>query len=227
MPRLRGPVLRQPTGDDAWPMLNEVLFGGNDVGGPNVAPRPAALPVAWPQVFGRTAPLTLEIGFNRGRFLQALAEAWPDLDHVGVEIRRRYVWRFANLVGPAGAPRNVRVVWADAKLVAPVIFGPGALSHIFINFPDPWWKRRHAKRRLVDTDLAGDLNALLAPGGRVWVKSDVPAIAGEIEQALAAVPGLSGPEPFGAEDLPASYRETRCVAQGLPITRFHFTRTGG
>lgn len=225
MARIRGPLLRPLEGEAAWPILNERLFGSHERGGHDTVPRPEALPVPWAEVFGREAPRTLEIGFNRGRFLRDLARLQPERDHVGVEIRRRYAWRVAHEMGLAGEPRNARVVWGDAKLVAPAIFGTGHVADIYINFPDPWWKAKHAKRRLVDTDFGASLAALLAPGGGIWVKSDVPAIAQEIRQALEALPGLRGPIEFGQDDLPLSYRERSCLAAGLPVTRFRFQST--
>ncbi len=224
MPRLRGPAPAEPTGDAAWPILNDRLFGAQVRGGHSMVPDPAAVPVDWDAVFGRSAPRTLEIGFNRGRFLCELAERWSDHDHVGVELRRRFCWRLAQQMAAADGPRNVRLVWADAKLVIPAAFAPGSLQAIFINFPDPWWKRRHSKRRLVDLDFATVLTDRLALGGHVWVKSDVPAIAEEIREALVAVDRLGEPAPFGADDLPLTYRERRCVADGLPITRYRVTR---
>jgi tRNA (guanine-N7-)-methyltransferase len=86
-----------------------------------------------------------------------MAEKWPDHDHVGIEVRRRYVYRFAQLHGrPGSTARNVRVIWADAKRVTGPLFAQQKLDAIFINFPDPWWKKRHHKRRLVQTDFAQD-----------------------------------------------------------------------
>jgi hypothetical protein len=180
MPRLRGPAPAEPTGDAAWPILNDRLFGAQVRGGHSMVPDPAAVPVDWDAVFGE------------------LAERWPDHDHVGVELRRRFCWRLAQQMAAADGPRNVRLVWADAKLVIPAAFAPGSLQAIFINFPDPWWKRRHSKRRLVDLDFATVLTDRLALGGHVWVKSDVPAIAEEIREALVAVDRLGEPAPFGA-----------------------------
>jgi len=222
MPRFDGPKNEHPVGDAAWPMLNSAVFGSNTAGGHDVAPLPESLPIDWDSVFGRSAPRTLEIGFNRGIFLRGLASAWPDHDHVGVELRRGYVWHFTNDVGPANAPRNVRVLWADARLVTRVLFAPGTLEAVFINFPDPWWKRRHLKRRLVDGDFARDLYRVLGPGGRVYVKTDVPMIAGEIRDALAAC--MEGPTPFDAELLPVTRRERKCVRADLPTDRFWYRR---
>ena len=121
-------------------------------------------------------------------------------------------------------PKNVRVVWGDAKLVAPAVAPPGGFADVYINFPDPWWKKKHTKRRLVDPDFARSLTDLLAPGGAFWVKSDVEAIAEEISAAFAEEPRLDGPVPFGEADLPPSYREARCLSTGLPVHRFRFTR---
>jgi len=224
MARVKGPLLRPLGGDSEWPILNALLFGNVERGGHHIVPRAEVLPIDWSTVFGREAPRTLEIGSNRGRFLRDLAATQTERDHVGIEIRRRYAWRIAYEMGRDGGPRNCRVVWGDAKLVAPGVFGDGTVADIYINFPDPWWKAKHAKRRLVDDDFSGLLGRLLAPGGSIWVKSDVPAIAAEISQALAAQPGLVGPSPFAEADLPLSYRERRCLAEGLPIERFRYTR---
>lgn len=230
MPRLRGASPVMPTGEAGWPLLNATLFGDAARGGHDCPIRPEVLPWDWDLVFGRAAPRTLEIGFNRGRFLSALAARWPDHDHVGIEIRRKYCWRLANLLaedpacqGPE-ARRNIRLVWADARLVTPALFTRGSLSHVFVNFPDPWWKRKHAKRRLVNEDFAQVLHDQLAPGGWVWVKSDVPAIAEEIGESLAATPGFGPQVAFGEGDLPLTYRETRCLQQGLPIIRYRVQR---
>ncbi len=224
MPRshLSGPEI-PPKPECAWVSMNERLFGSELVGGFFVAPRPESLPVNWTEIFGRDAPKALEIGFNRGVFLRSVAERWPDHDVIGVEIRRKFCWHLVNEVGDAGAPKNLRLIWADAKNVVPAVFGNGSLSHLFVTFPDPWWKKRHAKRRLVDEDFAANIAPLLRPGGRIWVKTDVPAIAEEIAHSLSLCPELTPPEPFAQDDLPLTYREKRCIAQGLPITRFFVT----
>ena len=223
MPRVRGPMAARPEGDG--PLLNARLFGDHDRGGYDVAVSPDALPWSWPATFGREAPLTLEIGFNRGKFLSELAQAWPDHDHVGIEVSRRFAWRLHHLLSAHG-PENVRIVWADARAATPALFQPGSLQAVFINFPDPWWKKRHHKRRLVQGPFAAQLAELLAPGGRVWVKSDVADIAAEIDESLAAVPAFGDRTTFGVDDLPLTFREVRCVRTGLPIHRFHYTRQG-
>ncbi|MFN3198106.1 MAG: tRNA (guanosine(46)-N7)-methyltransferase TrmB [Bradymonadia bacterium] len=224
---MKSPNVNVPEGAAGEVMLNTLLFGTNARGGHQTAPDPESLPVLWPEVFNREAPLTLEIGFNRGVFLRALAEQWPDHNHVGVELRRRYPYYVAQQVADAGGMDNLKIVWGDAHLVVPAIFAPGSLQAVFINFPDPWWKKRHAKRRLVNLDYAHTLAGLLAPGGRIWVKSDVPMIADEIREAFEQVSCLEGPTPFGEADLPFTHRERRCVAAEMPIVRYWFDRVAG
>ncbi len=213
-----------PAVDAPWPILNAQLFGDVMAGGYHLAPRPEALPLDWTAVFGREAPRTLEVGFNRGRFLRGLADRWADHDHVGIEVRRRYAWTVAQEMLAAEGPRNAALIWGDARLLVPALFGPGTLAGVFINFPDPWWKRKHAKRRLVDESFAAQLSVALRPGGRIWVKSDAALIADDIEGVLRGEPRLEGPTAFGQDDLPLSYRERKCLAAGLPITRYFFTR---
>ncbi len=214
-----------PLPENAWVCLNHRFFGSDEIGGHCVVPKLEALPVNWTEIFGRDAPKTLEVGFNRGVFLQELAERWPDCDHVGIEIRRRFAWHLVNEIGSKKKQSNIRVLWADAKNVVQTIFAPESLSHMFITFPDPWWKARHAKRRLVDLDFARNIVSMLKKEGRVWVKSDVPAISEEISAALTACPELKGPIPFAQDDLPLTYRERRCLAQNLEIYRFYYEKT--
>lgn len=211
----------KPEGDSAWAMLNQHLFGDNGNGGYNIKVRPEALPHDWSTCFERKARLGLEIGFNRGVFLRGLAERFPERDFIGIEVRRRYVWRLTHHLGQeTDGTRNIRIIWADAKKITADLFPPGSVDDVFVTFPDPWWKKRHAKRRLVDTTYASDLGALLPPGGRIWVKTDVPAIAAEIRESLASVPSLSAPTDFEMDELPLTHREGKCIQQGLPITRF-------
>ena len=225
MPRLRGPAIALPQGQDAWPLLNEKIYGSPESGGPSAQPVSELIEGwRWEDAFEREAPLLLEVGFNRGKFLTSLAERFPDHNVVGIEIRRKFVWRLAQMTSAKGGPRNLRVIWGDAKAVMSALFQPSSLEGMFITFPDPWWKRRHAKRRLVDTRFAEELAELVKVGGFVWVKTDVEMIAKEIEAALVSRPEFGAPIRFEQDELPLTYRETTCVKYGLPIHRFRVER---
>ena len=224
MPRLRGPAITLPNEEEAWSLLNKHIYGSHQQGGHHTQPDPKALPWSWRGKFDREAPLLLEVGFNRGNFLTALAEKFPHHNVVGIEIRRRFVWRLVQLLHNDRGPKNIRIVWGDAKILLPHLFTPQSVEGLFITFPDPWWKKRHEKRRLVDTDFAQGVAERLTIGGKVWVKSDVMMIAEEIKQALLACPQLSQLQPFDQDDLPLTHRERHCVQVGMPIHRFSLTR---
>ena len=115
-------------------------------------------------------------------------------------------------------------MWADAKLVTNVLLASGSVQDIYINFPDPWWKKRHHKRRLVDTSYAAELVNILAPGGEIWVKSDVQDIADEIQVALHEQTELKRSKPYEASDKPFTHREQKCMAQGMPIYRYRYVK---
>ena len=224
MPRLRGPAIQLPPPEQRWAFLNEAIYGDPLVGGHHRQPQDSAFPWSWEKTFGRTAPLMLEVGFNRGRFITELAQRNPHHNVVGIEIRRRFGIRLAQQCGMNDDPKNLRVIWGDAKILLPKLFGVGSLSDMFVTFPDPWWKKRHAKRRLVDTNFAAEIAEKLQKGGYIWVKSDVAMIAEEIKEALVARPELGDLVSFEQDDLPLTHRERSCIKNGLPIHRFRLTR---
>lgn len=224
MPRLRGPAISLPPSEERWSYLNEAIFGDPDQGGFQRAPMERALPWSWDKAFDRSAPLMLEIGFNRGRFITALAEQYPENNVVGIEIRKRFGIRLAQQLATAGGPRNLRVIWGDGKVLMNALFQPESIHDMFVTFPDPWWKKRHEKRRLVDTQFAAELAERLCVGGHVWVKSDVPMISEEIKEALISRPELGSLTSFEQDDLPLTHREASCVKKGLPVYRFRLTR---
>jgi tRNA (guanine-N7-)-methyltransferase len=224
MPRLRGPAIQLPPQEKRWAFLNESIYGDPLVGGHHKQPLDEVLPWSWEKAFGRQAPLMLEVGFNRGRFITELAHRNPDHNVVGIEIRRRFGILLARQCGLADDPKNLRVIWGDAKILLPKLFAAGSLSDMFVTFPDPWWKKRHEKRRLVDTQFAAEISEKLQAGGHIWVKSDVAMIADEIKEALISRPELGKLVPFEPDDLPLTHRERACIKKGLPIQRFRLTR---
>ena len=107
----------------------------------------------WQQVFGRKAPLELEIGCGHGAFAANYCATHPGSDLVAMEWRFQYAEQTRQR-GVKLRLKNLLVLQADAKLVVPRIFEIHSLAAVHIHFPDPWWKRRHFKRRLVDPPFA-------------------------------------------------------------------------
>ncbi len=168
-------------------------------------------------------PLEVEIGPGRGGFALDHASAHPEIELVLIETRRADCELIRGRAGKRGLG-NVQVVQGDARLLLPRLFVPGSLSAVHVQFPDPWWKKRHHKRRMVDAELALLLRRLLAPGALVDFRTDVPAYFREALQTWLEA---------GFEQLPdappevLSTRERRYAGTGQPVFRARFRNPGG
>ena len=160
--------------DAAWPQL------GLDYTG---APRD------FDAVFGRQAPRIVEIGFGNGEALRFSAAQDPARDHIGIEVHAPGVGRVLNALTADGA-RNVRVYHHDAVEVLSHEIADGALDEIRIYFPDPWHKKRHNKRRLVQPEFAALLVRKLGAGGRLHLATDWADYAEQMWDVLDATRGL-------------------------------------
>ncbi len=156
------------------------------------------------QVFGRTAPLVLEVGSGMGEATAAMAAADPARDVLAVEVHTPGLGNLLRLVEDGGLT-NVRVLEADAREVLQDLLTPRSLDEVRVFFPDPWPKARHAKRRLVTTAFADLVASRLRPGGLLHVATDWPSYAEQAEQVLTGSP---------AYDVVSRERGAR------PVTRF-------
>lgn len=146
-------------------------------------------PIDWTLVFGRTAPIDVEIGFGNGGFLAELAAARPEHDFVGVERSLASVQRVFKRIERAGL-KNVRLVLGDAVFVVEQLFGPHAIAQLYVNFPDPWPKERHHGRRLIRPVFLDLVGRRLVRNGEVMVATDHPNYAEWIEEAFQAQSAL-------------------------------------
>ncbi|MEO1271730.1 MAG: hypothetical protein AAFX99_26865, partial [Myxococcota bacterium] len=128
-------------------------------------------------------PVQVEIGSNRGRFIKGLAQLYPNRTLLGIEWQGKWANLSDQDLRDAGL-HHARVLHADVNLALPLLFPDGALERIYILFPDPWWKRRHAKRRLFTPSFFQLLAAKLAPGGHLVIKTDVEPYAAFIQEQL-------------------------------------------
>jgi tRNA (guanine-N7-)-methyltransferase len=177
--------------------------------------------------------LELEIGPGRGGFILERLAADPDICIIGLEIRLKWASLLDERVRNLGFGGRGRVFAEDIRLVLPR-FLPGSLARVFIHFPDPWWKKRHAKRRLAQPDVMEHLAFALAPGGELFVQTDVWDTARAYREAveqhpefepLGDAPGcpLLADNPYGAR----SPRERRVMADGMPVLRLRYRRRAG
>jgi tRNA (guanine-N7-)-methyltransferase len=163
-------------------------------------------------VFGRVAPLVLEIGFGMGEATAALAAEQPAYDVLAVDVHTPGQGQLLALLD-AGALTNVRVMDGDANVVLREMLTPSSLSAVRVFFPDPWPKARHVKRRLVGPAFAELVADRLADGGLLHVATDVPAYAEQVRDVLARAPGL---EPLAAPPRPTTRFERRAMAADRP-----------
>jgi tRNA (guanine-N7-)-methyltransferase len=181
--------------------------------GIDYAPQPLALASA----FGRAAPCTLEIGFGNGEHLLARAAAEPQRDFLGVEVHRPGVGHL--LLGAHAAQlHNLRVIHHDAVEVLREQIAAAALDEIEILFPDPWPKKRHHKRRLIQDAFVALLASRLAAGGRLHLATDWLPYAEHMLEVLGRCLAL---ENLGASDgyamPPLARVATRFERRGLGL----------
>ena len=165
-------------------------------------------------LFGRVAPRVCEIGFGNGDNLLALATAHPEQDFLGVEVHRPGVGRVLLALEQARLT-NVRVVCHDAVEVLAGQLAPDSLAQILILFPDPWPKKRHHKRRLLQAPFAALAASRLAPGGVLRLATDWRPYALEMLAVLGATAGLANLAADGGfVERPAARQATRFERRG-------------
>lgn len=141
------------------------------------------------ELFGRRAPLWLEIGFGNGAILAALAASKPDHDFLGIEVHRPGIGRLLLAIEKQQL-RNIRIVTSDAvEFVGPRI-AAASVSRILILFPDPWPKKRQRKRRMLQPAFAQMLANKLLPGGVLHLATDWPEYAEQMLEVLGNVAHL-------------------------------------
>lgn len=154
-----------------------------------MADAPVALPAdCWRRLFGNDRPLAIEIGPGRGEFLRAIAAARPQWNFYAVERSSTRTAAITRALEAAGLT-NARAVWADATCLLPLL-PAGSAAAVYVQFPDPWWKRRHFKRRVWTPQLAAAIAHVLAVGAEIELLTDVEETLTLGVACLAAEPRL-------------------------------------
>jgi len=173
-------------------------------------------------------PLLLDIGSARGRFLLRMAEAEPAWNYIGVEIREPLVEEANRLAAEQGST-NLHYAFCNAMLWLDRLLDgipPGVLQSVTIQFPDPWFKKRHAKRRMVNQEMVDTIAEHLAPTGRVFVQTDIEFLAEEMfalfraDERFAEFSTDANPFPVKTE------REKAVEDKDLPVYRTMFLVQG-
>jgi tRNA (guanine-N7-)-methyltransferase len=192
--------------------------------GPYLLPVPDPPAVLnWRAVFGNDGPVEMEVGFGKGLFLLNEATRRTAVNFVGVEIVRKYQLFAATRVAKREL-KNVRLVKADALLFLRDCVATSSVAAVHVYFPDPWWKKRHQKRRLFTPEFVAECERVLSGSGLLCIATDVEEYFKVMSALLADRSGLEllpPPEEKAAEhdlDYLTNF-ERKFRKQGLPIWR--------
>jgi tRNA (guanine-N7-)-methyltransferase len=186
------------------------------------------LPQPWDStaLFGRVAPLEVEVGSGKGLFLQTAAAEVPDHDFLGVELARKYA-RFAAARLAKRGITNAVVLEGDAQRLMVELLPDSSLAAVHVYFPDPWWKKRHRKRRVINDQFLTAVAAKLAPQGKLHFWTDVAEYFQDTLGLIATQTSLLGPVPV--EERPAAHHldyrthyERRTRLEQKPVYRAEY-----
>ncbi|MEC7921955.1 MAG: tRNA (guanosine(46)-N7)-methyltransferase TrmB [Planctomycetota bacterium] len=184
--------------------------------------------VRWEEVFEQTRPLRIEVGVGNSPFLIEVAGKEPDYNYLGLEYSHKRVMKFLKKVEVAGF-KNIRMLHLNSDLLFSDYIAPAGIEHLFVNFPDPWPKRRHGKKRFIAGERLAAAAKLLAPGGGFSLRTDARDYALEARENLEANEDLENrfpgsewaPEPLYPFETPY---EIKFKAQGLRIYYFEYRK---
>jgi tRNA (guanine-N7-)-methyltransferase len=189
------------------------------------------LPQPWSAatLFQRDAPLEVEVGSGKGLFLQSAASATPEHDFLGIEIAGKYARHAAARLAKDKLP-NAIMVHGDAQRLFSELFPDESLSAVHVYFPDPWWKKRHHKRRVMNEKFVEEIARTLTPGGSLHFWTDVRERFDATLGLIANQTALKGP--LKVAERPAEHNldyrthfERRMRLTELPVFRAEFRKS--
>jgi tRNA (guanine-N7-)-methyltransferase len=176
---------------------------------------PRGEPLDFAAVFGRAAPVIAEVGFGMGETTAQIAAQNPGIDYLAIEVHSPGVGSLLKQID-AGELANIRIVQHDAVEVMRDMVPPNSLAAIHVFFPDPWPKKRHHKRRLLQPAFVELAASRLAVGGLLHVATDWQEYAEQVLEVLGATPALANTA-TGFAARPAWRPETKFERRGLKL----------
>jgi len=173
------------------------------------------IPLDLDRLFGRAAPKTLEIGFGMGETTATIAQEHPENDYLGIEVHTPGVGSLLKRIADLHLA-NLRIIQHDAVEVVEHMIAPAALAGVHIFFPDPWPKKRHHKRRLMQPAFVALLASRMKPGACVHTCTDWEEYARQMLEVLLAEPALQNTA-SGYADRPEARPQTKFERRGLAL----------
>lgn len=194
-------------------------------------PRGDAPPrIDWPSVFGDNNPVEVEVGFGKGLFLLTAALQTPAVNFFGIEVVRKLQFYTATRMAVRNLT-NVRLACSDASLFMSARIPDASVQTVHIYFPDPWWKKRHKKRRVFTPEFAQGAARILQPGGHFSIASDVEEYFEVMTGIVAALPLFTEVSRAAEQNQPADEGmtnfERKAHAQGRLVQRALYVKTLG
>jgi tRNA (guanine-N7-)-methyltransferase len=187
-----------------------------------LAPDAASL---WSAVFGNDRPVYVEVGPGRGEFLLRTAREDPGHNYFAIERSRGRAREIERSLAKHGVLPNVRVLNADAACTL-ALLPDASVAGYYVLFPDPWWKLRHHRRRLLTPDFVATLRRTLVSGGTIQLATDVAGYFAVAQECLNADPGLELIE-SGLASAPSTSFSRKAQRLGTPVYRSLHRRRGG
>jgi tRNA (guanine-N7-)-methyltransferase len=184
----------------------------------------------WQAKFGNPHPLKLEIGFGMGSFLIDMAAQEPQTNFIGMDFYHKGIRKLMTRKSKLQL-ENIRVAYGDVRFKIPLLFKDGELETVYINFPDPWPKKRHTKRRLIKPDFVKLIGQKIAPGGHIFLATDFETYAMEMLEHFNSEPLFQNQDPASGflesrEDLPKTKYEKNFINAGHKIYYLEYSRLG-
>ena len=183
-------------------------------------------------LFGNDRPLEIEIGSGKGLFIERASTAQPEHNFLGIEIAAKYAAVAARRLARGEADNGLMVAGSAEPLMAERV-PPASLEAIHVYFPDPWWKKRHRKRRVINQQTLGDFSRALRPGGRFHFWTDVLDYFEQTIELIAEVTpelGVPIPEQESEAEHDLDYHthfERRSRQQQIPVYRVRYEKKPG
>ncbi len=174
------------------------------------------------ELIAGSGPIELDIGFGRGLSLFERTAAAPESRIIGIEVKAKLAYRVTERLQEHGIDR-VKVLCGDAREILKRAEPGRSVQRVALHFPDPWWKKRHDKRRVIGEALLTELGRLFKPGGELLIQTDVEDRAEQYLTQLRCTPGFTLASESGYVDAnpfdARSNREKRAIEDGLPVWR--------
>ena len=188
-------------------------------------------PLSWPDLFGDDRPILIEVGSGKGLFLVNAGLRRPEFGCFGIELARKYA-RLAAERAVKGGLTNVRMWPGDAGALLARRIPEASVREVHVYFPDPWWKKRHKKRRVFNEALVASILRILEPDGELHVATDVEEYHGVIRELVGDEPRFVEIDPPPLEDPKDDHDyltnfERKYRIEGRPVYRSSYRLTSG